>query len=336
MGSICISNKERSYLRLIILGISGSGKSTFTKQMKYINSDGFDSQETLYYKQVIHRNIFIGLRELIQLAQREGIVFEEKNREHLEYIQSLDANIYDEPVTVDNRDMILSLWADKGMKKALNKSKYFQVQMTNMDYLIENIERISEDDYVPNVDDIIRARQRTTGTNNVTFEHRGYLWEIVDVGGQLPERGKWDKIINDGCAAIIFFAALDEYNTLSAEDAESTKMSISIQVWEEVIDAKHSNCAILFMNKTDVFKQKIKDKRHWKDFKKTFPEYTGKKNWTDCANHVKEFYLNFVPEEERNQIFVHLTCAIDTAKMETVFKDLSNFVFQQRLAVFGV
>eukprot|EP01129_Flabellula_baltica_P006550 TRINITY_DN2464_c0_g1_i1.p1 TRINITY_DN2464_c0_g1~~TRINITY_DN2464_c0_g1_i1.p1 ORF type:complete len:257 (+),score=49.98 TRINITY_DN2464_c0_g1_i1:37-771(+) len=235
MGGLCGTfTREKKSLRLIILGISGSGKSTFSKQMKYINTEGFEYQEIVYYKQVIHRNVFIGIRELIKLAERENIEFSEENAEHVKFINELTVNIYDEPVSSENIDMIVSLWEDEGMQKAWEKAQYFQIQMTNFSYLMENLERISQEDYQPTVDDVLRARQRTTGTYNVCFEHQGHAWEIVDVGGQMPERMKWEQIMDEGCGAIIYFTALDEYNTISAEDTSCTKMNISVQVWEEV------------------------------------------------------------------------------------------------------
>lgn len=65
------------------------------------------------------------------------------------------------------------------------------------------------DDYAPSVDDILHARQKTTGITELSFNYEGVDFMIVDVGGQRSERRKWLNCFED-VLAIIYFVALNE------------------------------------------------------------------------------------------------------------------------------
>lgn len=95
---------------------------------------------------------------------------------------------------------------------------------------MNNIDRFLKEDFIPSDEDIVRSRQRTTGAYITRFVKNKYAYSLIDVGGQLPERRKWDRIINQGLDAIIYFAALDEYNMVSAEDTKKHKMQVYIYI----------------------------------------------------------------------------------------------------------
>jgi guanine nucleotide-binding protein G(i) subunit alpha len=79
---------------------------------------------------------------------------------------------------------------------------------------------------VPNAQDLLRVRIRSAGIEKAeysfketTFKYvRSASWamtelasRVYDVGGQIPERRKWAKLLRI-CTAIIFFASLSEYD----------------------------------------------------------------------------------------------------------------------------
>ena len=56
---------------------------------------------------------------------------------------------------------------------------------------IEHLERIAEENYSPNLDDILRARAKTVGITEKFFDiDRDFKFRMVDVGGQRNERRK--------------------------------------------------------------------------------------------------------------------------------------------------
>lgn len=52
------------------------------------------------------------------------------------------------------------------------------------------------------------------------------LFRIVDVGGQRSERRKWISAF-DNVNAVIFFAAISEYDQVMAEDGETVSFKYS-------------------------------------------------------------------------------------------------------------
>lgn len=57
--------------------------------------------------------------------------------------------------------------------------------------MTQNIDRLSKVGYVPEQEDVLRARARTTGIIELSFQLDSHLFKIVDVGGQRSERKKW-------------------------------------------------------------------------------------------------------------------------------------------------
>jgi len=69
---------DSNTLKLLILGISGCGKTTFTKQMKIINMEGFQDFEVDNFRKIILRNISSGLHELILKLLESDYKLDEK------------------------------------------------------------------------------------------------------------------------------------------------------------------------------------------------------------------------------------------------------------------
>jgi guanine nucleotide-binding protein G(i) subunit alpha len=68
--------------------------------------------------------------------------------------------------------------------------------------------------YVPTVNDVLRARVRSTGIEEGEFKFEDVSFKMLDVGGQRSERRKWIHCF-DGVTAVIFCVALSEYDQVS-------------------------------------------------------------------------------------------------------------------------
>ena len=111
---------------------------------------------------------------------------------------------------------------------------------------------------------------------------------LVDVGGQRSERKKWIHCFED-VTAILFCAALSAYDLVLAEDDQmvgyalhyvklscllsKNRMAESLWLFESICNNRwfqHTDI-ILFLNKKDLFKEKIKTS----PLTICFPEYKG-------------------------------------------------------------
>ena len=80
-----------------------------------------------------------------------------------------------------------------------------------------NIDRLFAPDYLPNDQDVLRSRLRTTGITETLFELGQLNYHMFDVGGQRSERKKWVHCF-EGVHCLMFVAALSGYDQCLVED----------------------------------------------------------------------------------------------------------------------
>ena len=105
------------------------------------------------------------------------------------------------------------------------------------------------------------------------FTYKGLHFKMFDVGGQRSERKKWIHCF-EGVTAIIFCVALSGYDLVLAEDEEMNRMMESMKLFDSICNNKWfvETSIILFLNKKDLFEQKIK----YSPLSICFPEYKGR------------------------------------------------------------
>lgn len=95
-------------------------------------------------------------------------------------------------------------------------------------------------------------------------------FRFVDVGGQRTQRQKWHQCFSD-VTAILFLASCSEFDESLREDNNINRLEESCKVFETLINYKYLKNVefILFLNKHDLLKQKIKSvniKKYCHDF----------------------------------------------------------------------
>ena len=76
------------------------------------------------------------------------------------------------------------------------------------------------------------------------------------MGGLRSERRKWIHCFKE-VGAIVFLASLSEYDQMMYGNQNITRMDESIALFQTVMDWFECSSFILFLNKMDIFKQKI-------------------------------------------------------------------------------
>ena len=139
-------------------------------------------------------------------------------------------------------------------------------------YFFANADRILEKKYVPTNEDIVRMRKSTIGINETVVNFGDVSFRLVDVGGQRTERKKWIHCF-EGVSSVIFIASLAEYNQSLVEDPSANRLLESIALFKTIFNIPwiEQTSVILFLNKRDIFKEKIK----YFKLKDTFEDYMG-------------------------------------------------------------
>lgn len=103
---------------------------------------------------------------------------------------------------------------------------------------------------MPTVEDILHARQMTTGIVEISWEFQSKTFKLIDVGGQRNHRAKWIHAFQ-GITAVIFCVALSEYDQRLREDEEKNRMHESLELFDQLINSEwfYASPIIIFFNK---------------------------------------------------------------------------------------
>jgi len=324
--------KERKRMarevKLLLLGAGESGKSTIAKQMKIIYLSGFTEEELLTYKPVLQSNALEAIKLLVIACRDFEYELEEEHKKMAEPFYNI--NTIETSLTNELRDLIKDLWKDPAVKKAHKRRAEFQLHDSS-EYIISNIDRISDPDFVPIADDVLRCRARTTGIHETEFTVGKLDFRMVDVGGQRSERKKWVHCFQD-VTAIIFVVAMNEYDMKLYEDENVNRMHEAIQLFDEICNSKwfQNTSMILFLNKKDLFEEKIKTT----ELTACFPEYKGENTYESSSKYLEQKFKELNRQEDK-QVYTHFTCATDTENIKFVFNAAKDIILNNNLTSAG-
>lgn len=196
-----------------------------------------------------------------------------------------------------------------------------------------NIERIGGTGYIPTEQDILRSRAKTTGIVETSFMADAIRFKMVDVGGQRSERRKWINCFQD-VTAVIFCVALSEYDMKMYEDDTTNRMHESLKIFYEICNSEffRETAMILFLNKDDIFKEKIARV----NLKVCFDDFTGPpSSYRAGIDFISEKFLAQNQNIKKN-VYIHVTCATDTECVYAVFNAVKDIVLRIALNSAGI
>lgn len=316
-------------IKLLLLGTGSSGKSTFLKQLKVLHKDGFSSTEVEQFKESLPNNALHSMQKICNYLVDGKVKISSKIKGKVDKI--INASELDE----DLAGLIVDLWAAKEVKKAFESRTEVDLQVESAaPYYFEHVNRFASPEFVPTQEDMLRARIKTTGIRELRFSIKEINFTIVDVGGQRSERRKWIHCF-DNVTSIIYLVALDEYDMKLEEDNRTNRMEESLQLFGEVSGsqffAEKEISWILFLNKTDLFTEKIKTRplsRYFEDFNKE-DDQDFEKSYKYIQDKYEKRYRG------QTALYPYTTCAIDTENCERVFSAVRDTVLTGALEEAG-
>ncbi|KAJ7240996.1 G-protein alpha subunit-domain-containing protein [Mycena rebaudengoi] len=205
-----------------------------------------------------------------------------------------------------------------------------------LQYFFADLPRFFDPAYVPTEQDIVRARAHDRGHGN-DFAFGCSVWDEallvscvwsrvasvvihlrcvcgrrkIPVGGQKSERRKWIHCFQD-VTSILFLVSLNGYDQCLVEDRD----------------------AILFLNKDDLFQEKIKTS----DIKNFFPDFDGEAGSAHAGrDYFKKRFKQLAQKAGRTKereapFFTSITTATDTEllRMTMAAVEVSTFLCRSR------
>jgi hypothetical protein len=308
---------------------------SFLVIIQILYGTGFSKEELEAYQPTIYSNTIVAMKQILMAIETFELKGEVGCMESFEAINSLedDNNILPERmVTLGGH--IKALWADAAVQKAWERRAEYWVVETNAVFF-EKIDTIAAEGYTPTSEDILACRVRTSGIIEENYVIDDVNFVMFDVGGQRNERKKWIHCFDD-VNAVIFVVALSEYDQMLFEDNQVNRMVEAIALFDEICNSRWfiNTSMILFLNKRDLFEQKI-PKREIKAAHEKFSDYEGKPNdYDDGIEYFKQKFLevnNSNRGAEGKQIFTHVTCATDKGNVQAVFNACKEIILRDNL-----
>ncbi|XP_059640321.1 guanine nucleotide-binding protein alpha-1 subunit isoform X1 [Cornus florida] len=348
---------DKHIQKLLLLGAGESGKSTIFKQIKLLFQTGFDEAELKSYISVIHANVYQTIKILYdgseELAQNEAdsskYVLSAENKEIGEKLSEIGGRFDYPHLTKELAREIETLWKDAAIQETYSRGNELQIPDC-AHYFMENLQRLSDVNYVPTKEDVLYARVRTTGVIEIQFspvgenKKSGEVYRLFDVGGQRNERRKWIHLF-EGVTAVIFCAAISEYDQTLFEDENKNRMMETRELFEWVLKQPcfEKTSFMLFLNKFDIFEKKVLNVPlnvcDW--FKDYQPGSTGRQEVEHAYEFVKkkfeELYFQSTAPDRVDRVFkIYRTTALDQKLVKKTFKLVDETLRRRNLFEAGL
>ncbi|CAK5264083.1 unnamed protein product [Mycena citricolor] len=348
--------RMEAQVKVLLLGSGDSGKSTILKQMRLIHKVPFSPQEKEHFRQLVFDNLTRGLKYLLDAlpdmdlelpavytdVDEEGFVRGWAPRRKSAEKHDGDADPDEEGVlpTQLAEDIALvesaedlgdgevfpsrfygalsRLWGEEVVRTGWKRGNEAAVP-ENLYYYFSHLDRLFDPNYLPNEQDIVRARARTIGITETTFSLRDHEMLMVDVGGQKSERRKWIHCFQD-VTSILFLVSLSGYDQCLIEDRDANQMQDAMTIWDSICHSQwfKQTSIILFLNKDDLFERKIQTS----DIKTYFPDFDGRPgDASQGRDYFKKRFGRLAQKAGRakeREVYMHVTTATDTELLRVV------------------
>ena len=161
-------------------------------------------------------------------------------------------------------------------------------------------------------------------------------FRLLDVGGHRSDRKKWIHCFDD-VKAVVFVAALSDFNLTLSEDGITNRMVESLRLFKSICNNRWFTEAsmIIFLNKLDVFEAKITDPNS-AVFSAYFPEYTGNFNSVEDTSAFIRLEFEKLNQNPEKDVYTHFTCATDTDNVRSVFNVVTDMLVKEMLTFCGM
>uniref|UniRef100_A0A2C9JYT3 Uncharacterized protein n=1 Tax=Biomphalaria glabrata TaxID=6526 RepID=A0A2C9JYT3_BIOGL len=285
--------RQARTVKVLMLGLSGAGKSTLAKQVRMIHEKGFADKEKALYREIVRQNIVTAILGVLHEMEIHGIQFpteELKQTAHSikDRLKSSDSH----KAVVDMRHSLAVLTSQKTLKDFMDT--YLDVEICQLNHY-----HIADKCHVIN--------------------------RLCDVDGHCTVKKKWLQNF-ENVSAILFTVALSSYDARSKDQDEQTELHDALSVFTTVseYDGFRKSPIILFLNKKDIFQQKLKKV----PLTVAFPDYKGTNEFNEACLFVQSKFESCMGDTT-DRLTVHITNATDTPSIRSVFDSSLAVVLDQ-------
>ncbi|GAA5849984.1 hypothetical protein JCM3766R1_001945 [Sporobolomyces carnicolor] len=331
-------NEDSRTSKMLLLGAGESGKSTLLKQLRLLYSAPYAPIEREAYREVVYANALQSMQAVLTGFAITSIELPPKLEPVADFVAQYPA---EETVEPDSgrlqprvREAITQLWDDRATKEVVALSAKFQLN-DSARYFFDNIERIGSPGYLPDDQDILRTRVRSTGIVEEVFDVKGQKLRVFDVGGQRSERKKWIHCF-ESVDILIFVVAISEFDQTLYEDESVNRLAEATMLFESLAGSRwfERSSFVLLLNKCDIFEEKLLLSPT--SLRLHYPEYSGPDGDVAAAcAFMKTKFIALNPKKDR-AFYVHVTTATDSKQVRVVIGALMDSLLNRLLSDVGL
>lgn len=338
-------------VKLLLLGAGESGKSTLFKQMKINYSNDYNETLLLEEKERIIAAFLQSFGDLLHAIYDQHSTLGDPEKDEtmntmFPYKESKKGeggpsnnSMPQKVLTPGIVSFVKDIWNSKEAKEIWENRANYQIT-ESLAYFVESVDRLASKSYMPTEDDYLRCRIISTGIVEQTFTYNQVKMVVVDVGGQRAERKKWIRCF-DGVNAVIFVAAVSEFNQKLFEDNNMSRTAETEQLFQNTVKFRvfRETPFALFLNKVDLLELKLKNmEEKGENLDDYFPQLNlGTDNYDVAAAKILK-YTKDKFESMANPGRVHTTyiTATDRGAFTTVFSAAAQVILSEAVeAHFG-
>jgi len=332
-----VNKSQRDVLKLLLLGTGDSGKTTIFKQMRYLYGDGFAASNRREMRKPVFATLVEGSKTLIdncgvqkgtEELSSEGAT---KAAELIKNTDSVDMT----QLAPEVAQAVTTLWNDPIFKKTWEQRSNIQIT-ENYGVFAAKCSQFPEwggKDWIPDRDDFLLARIRTTGVVEDEFDIGGVRFCLVDVGGQRNERRKWIHCFA-GVTAVLFIAASSEYDQTLFEQQTKNRLLESLDLFDTMANSQwfSQTTMILFLNKADLLEEKLVHRRIPLNVTGDFPDAPDTFDVPIAVKWLEQKFFDRLSTNNRGQFFfTHLTTALDASNIKVVIEACKKTILKDTL-----
>ncbi|KAI9350666.1 guanine nucleotide binding protein, alpha subunit [Obelidium mucronatum] len=324
---------SKAEVKLLLLGAAETGKSTILKQIRLYYDQQYSREEVLAFRSQILENATKCIKDLINAMDDLKIPYDWDPLFPL----SLEPFRYRFPVAFPKDletaavpqivlDAVKTIWEDKGVQYCHSRGSEFHL-MDCCAYILDSLDRICDPEYLPSKQDILFAREETQKITESSFQLAKHVLRVYDMGGIRGQRRKWASFF-ENVHLIVNVVAVSAFDQFTVEDGVTNRVVDSLNIFGSICNHPlfKRTIFILFINKIDLFKIKLKSKR----IAVYFRDFQGENSYENGCEYFIKLFLS-VNKYKSKKIHVHLTQATDSQEMAKILKSVTMVILKANI-----
>ncbi|KAI8927419.1 guanine nucleotide binding protein, alpha subunit [Entophlyctis helioformis] len=317
---------------VLLLGASDSGKTTLLKNFRILYTAGFTAEERAAFKRILMDNILDSVKMVLMTCAASGSEMGGAANEAAQRVLAYHRNVQESELPREVMDDIKAVWSDSAVQAAVPLAS--DLQDTAIEF-IDNIELYSNSGYSLTNDDILRVRFRTSDISETSITLNKDMHtsaRFVDVSGIKFDRKHWLPYF-DNANTIIFVVSLSSFDQMLVEDPSINRMTDALELFDHICNHPLLDKVdtIVFLNKKDLFKKKLKT-RKIADY---FPVYKGENDYKEGIKFFQKVFVKLNRSTSRD-IIVHATTCTDQRSIKIVLASIITNITKQNIINAGI